>query len=59
MASFLKLFDKQTVEALEAMQKMKDPEVRILRPKHYKWNNKKWDIIILIRENAKDENKIR
>lgn len=55
--ALLKILDKQTVEAIEKMQKMKDPEVKILTPKNYQYKNKRWEIIILMRDKKNDNTK--
>lgn len=49
--NIVKTLDKDTLQILQYLTSMKNPEIKFFKPKNYIWNKKKWDIIILIRDN--------
>jgi len=53
--SFLKMLDANVVQFLEAISKMENPDIEIVKVKNYVYKGKKWEIMILIRDQKEEK----
>jgi len=57
LTSILSMLDKNMLDLIKKLDKMEDPEIKVVSVKNYMYKGKKWNTLILIRDASHDKDK--